>query len=356
MTQEIVKATDFGLENDDKAVIKIKEAFQPKIAEREGLVEAYQLILKSELCEELVERAGTLRKQLMKVRTGIASVHKTQKEFFLASGRYVDAWKNKETLPVTQMEEKLHEIENHFANIEKERIAKVQEERYSILHGYGVEMIPMDLGTLSEEMWVNFETGAKVNFENKQAAEAKAEAERIEAEQAAAAEQTRVRDENKRLKEEALERERVAQVEANKRQAAAKIEDDKRRKEQVDREAKAEATRKVHEAEMLAQQQAKAKSDAAAKAERDRLEAALRVKTEAEEKAKADELEREQNELNKGDAAKVRDLIASLEELKTKFSFKSKKNNEMYEEVGRQIDLMVDTIARKTPSKSAAAA
>ena len=57
---------------------------------------------------------------------------------------------------------------------------------------------------------------------------------------------------------------------------------------------------------------------------------------EAEDKEKA-----EQAELSKGDAAKRNDLLNDLGELRTKYSFRSKKNQKMYSDVGILLDKIV---------------
>lgn len=183
-----VNPKDFGLE--EKSVTQVAEAFAPKIAEREGLAEIYSEVIKKELSPALSAEAKALRLKLVKVRTGIASIHKTQKEYSLAYGRFVDAWKNKETAPVVQMEEKLEEIELYFENIEKERIAKLQEERAGLLKEY-VDMVPDNLGIMESDVWEPY-------FESKKNAylERKKELERIEAE----------RMENERLDRLATER------------------------------------------------------------------------------------------------------------------------------------------------------
>ncbi len=126
-TQLTIDPKEFGL--DETQVVTIEQAFAPKIAERDGLIEVYQKVITSELTPELCSDAKQIRQKLVKVRTGIAEIHKTQKAFFLAAGRFVDAWKNKETAPVEQMEENLEKIENHFINLEKERILKLKAER-----------------------------------------------------------------------------------------------------------------------------------------------------------------------------------------------------------------------------------
>ena len=133
MSTELVKVDpkEFGLEVEQ--VSTIEQAFLPKIQEREALVAIYDQLITSELTPELSKQAKEVRLKLVKVRTGIAEIHKTQKAFFLAAGRFVDAWKNKETLPVEQMEERLSEIENYYINLEKARIEKLQIERLEMV-------------------------------------------------------------------------------------------------------------------------------------------------------------------------------------------------------------------------------
>jgi len=61
-------------------------------------------------------------------------------------------------------------------------------------------------------------------------------------------------------------------------------------------------------------------------------------------KAKEDIEAKKQSELNKGDAAKVEDLISDLQLLKSKYSFKSAKNSTMYSEVGILIGKVINHI------------
>ena len=153
----IIDPKEFGLKEEN--VKNIEKAFLPKIAEREGLEIIYKELISSEITEELCNRAKETRNQLVKVRTGIAQVHKTQKAFFLASGKFVDAWKNKETLPVVQMEEKLLELEKHFENIEKERIQKLQESRMLELEKFEPDYVSDELVMMTENVCDNFRNG-----------------------------------------------------------------------------------------------------------------------------------------------------------------------------------------------------
>lgn len=99
MNNSLVKIDhkEYGLEKLQAE--NIEKAFMPKIAERDGIKEIYEQIITQDITLELTEHAKSARLKLVKVRTGIADVHKTQKAFFRAAGLYVDAWKNKETLP-----------------------------------------------------------------------------------------------------------------------------------------------------------------------------------------------------------------------------------------------------------------
>jgi hypothetical protein len=346
MKTEIVKVDpkEFGLE-ESKAV-KIADSFAPKISERDGFVKVYENILTKEVNEATCKEARELRLKLVKVRTGIAAVHKTEKAFYLASGKYVDALKNKLTLPVSQMEEKLEEIEKHFENIEKEKIAKLQEERKIELLKYSEidAVIPDNLGEMDEQVFKNFLTGTKANFEAKKEAEKKAEEERIAKEKAEAEAREKMRIENERLKKEAEAREKA---EAERK---AKEEEERKKREVEElkiKQAHEEELRKEREAREKAEKEAQAKIEAEKK-ERERLEREARekeAKAKAERKAKAEQEEKErQAELNKGDLAKVQDLIKDLETLKEKYSFKSKKNQKMYADTCTLIDKVINHI------------
>ena len=326
---------EYGLE--EKSVVVIEKAFEPKIIERDELAKSYAQIVKKDLSPTLCSEASTLRKQLVKVRTGIAAIHQTQKAFFLASGRFVDAWKNKETLPITQMEETLSGIEKHFENIEKERIAKLQEKRFKEIVQYDLngEIINSnaDFGGMSDTVWTNFLAGARHTFEVVKAAEQKAadderkrleqvEKERIAKEKAEAEEQERIRKENERLKAEAIERERLAEIEQKKRD---KIEAERLEKEKKESARREEILRKERE-------------------ERERIEQMLHEKEAEEARLKKEAEKKLQAELNMGDADKVKALIVDLKGLIGKYSFKSIKNKERAVFVDSSINNIIDHI------------
>jgi len=277
MTTEIAKINpaEYGLQ--ESQVKTIEEAFLPKIIERDGLMKVYETLITEELTPELCVEAKALRLKLVKVRIGIAEIHRTQKAFYLAAGRYVDAWKNKETAPVEQMEEKLEGIEKYYENIEKERKAKLRAERVAELQKYEVDGSLIMLGEMADDVWENYLAGVKLQYENRKAAERKAEEDRLATIEAEKKRQEEIRLENERLKKEreALEKKQAAE----RLKFAAE---------------KAEAERKAKEAEaaMLAQAKKDREAIEAARLEKEKAEAELRAKREAEARAQREAEER----------------------------------------------------------------
>lgn len=178
---EKVNPKDYGLE--ESSVATIEQAFQPKIIERDALVPMYEDLVKQELTPELCKSFKELRLKMVKVRTGIADIHKTQKAYFLAAGRFVDAWKNKETEPIEQMESKLKEGEEYFERLEAKRIADLEVQRIEALSVF-TDILPNGLGLLSDEAFTTYLTGAKVAYEARIAEEKRIEDERVAKEKA----------------------------------------------------------------------------------------------------------------------------------------------------------------------------
>lgn len=322
MKNEVLKLDpkEYGL--DVTKAASIEQSFLPKIAEREGYEKVYAAVIEKELTPETCAEAKVLRNKLVKVRTGIAEIHKTEKAFYFQAGKFVDALKNKLTLPVTQMEEKLSEIENHFENIERERIEKLQSERVGELLKYTDDIHGRDLGSMDSEVWDAFIMAKKQQHTDLIAAEQQREKDRIAQEKKEAEEREAQRLENERLKKEAAERETKIEAERKERERLAKIEQDKREKEDAERRAK----EREAEAKAKAEREAAEQKIQAEKEKREALEKEIADRKAAEEKTA-------EAELSKGDSDKVKDLISDLEKLKVKYVFKSKKNKEMYSNV-----------------------
>lgn len=274
---------EFGL--NDQNVQEIEQAFLPKIAERDGYIPVFEQLIIKELTPQLCVEAKELRLKLVKVRTGISDIHKTQKAYFLSAGRFVDAWKNKETIPVEQMEEKLAEIEKYFERIEAERLAKIESDRKTELLKYS-EVVPFGLAQMDEAVFQNHLTGCRLAYEAKVEAEKKAEAERLAAIEAEKAEQERIRQENIRLQKLAEEKEKQLEKEREEVDKLRIEAEAKARKEREEIEAKAAQERK----------DAQAKIDKANEESR-KLAEEIRLKKEQEEKAEADRKAKEVKEL-----------------------------------------------------------
>lgn len=332
MSTELQKVDpkEFGLE--ETQVLTIEQAFLPKIAERDGYAQIYEQLITKELTPSLCTEARELRLKLVKTRTGIADIHKTQKAFFLSAGKFVDAWKNKETLPVEQMEEKLSEIEKHFENIEKERIAKLESDRFAEISKYS-EVVPQGLGSMNDKIYETYLKGCIVAYESRIKAEQEQEDERlrlIEVEKEnlrlKSIEDERIRLENEKLKAEAEAREKEIEAE-RKRQADLLA----KQKAEADEKARIE---KEKQNKILADIEAKAKIEREkAETERKKLEDELRAKQESERKAKEESDRKEAERI----AAEKKASKAPRKEKLTKwvdsFDIPKFENDEMAKEI-----------------------
>lgn len=332
-----------SVQNTEQQEREINQAFSPIIDTFEALTKQYGLLVTKELSEDLCIEAKELRNQLVKVRTGIAKIHKSQKAFFLAGGKFVDAWKTKETEPVTQMESKLKEIENHFILLEEERYDKRFSERLALIHGFGI-IITEPLKYMSEEMFQIYYDSKEKDYKLKQIELKQIEAERLEKIEEAKAEQKRIKDENEKLKTERAESEKKAQKE----EADRKRIEDLRIVSENKKKATEEAERKKKEVIRLAKEKvildAKNKVIAEQKAKTLALENKIKAQKKEEERREKERNDLFQAELNKGDAEKVKDLKNELQIIKSKYSFKSAKNKKMYSDVGGLIDKVVKFI------------
>jgi hypothetical protein len=299
MENEIVKikASDYGLE-ESKAK-EIESLFTPMLSKMSELENEYNDILKEEINPETCQRAKDLRLSYVKIRTGTAEIHKKAKEFYLNGGRFVDGWKNAQLFASGEKEKTLKSIEDHFENQERERIEKLRTERIELLKPY-TEIEPLALGHMQQDVFDNYLSGIKLAHKQKIAAEQKAEEDRIAKEKKDAEERENQRLENIRLKEEAIERDRLAEIE---------------RKKQADILAKQKAESDKREKEL------KEKVDAEKK-ERDRLAAELKEKEDkekAEQKKKDDEEKARKNEEKKAklapDKVKLLNFMQAINDL-----------------------------------------
>lgn len=269
---EEIKPDLFGLE-----VAKATEmvsGLSTTLAEREVLKDAYVDVIGLEITAETLPIFKELRLKIVKNRTqGIEKWHKTNKAFYLAGGRFVDAVKNKEILINEEMEAKLMDAEKYFENLEKEAKRILNEKRIEIIRPYVEDVAGLDFSDFTDENFDDFVLGKKTRYNEKIEAE-KQEAIRIENERLAEIERKRleeienekIRVENARLQKEAEEKKLALQAE---------------RKLQAEKEAKILAENDKLQAEL------QAKKDAEIKAENERLAKIEADKKTAELAAKA---------------------------------------------------------------------
>ena len=295
-----INPQEFGLEAEQ--AVKVEQAFSPMLVERDAMVKVYETIINSEMTPELTKEARELRLKLQKQRTSIEKVHKAEKAFYLAGGRFVDALKNKYVTSISQMEETLEGIELYYVKLEAERKEKLKAERIEILKPFEVDTQFIDLLNMNDEQFKSLRSNSELAFN------AKKEAERI-AEEARKAEEEKVRLRTERRTlllesgligfydaeinlgqlsieewEKVLSGAKESKESHEKEQERIRIENERLQKEKEEAEAKAKAI------QAEAERKAKEEADKAKKAieEANRLKAEAEAKLAAEQKAKAD--------------------------------------------------------------------
>jgi hypothetical protein len=359
----LVKAEDYGLEV--KQATEITKGLSTILEERVILIDAYKDVISLEISQENLSTFKALRLQIRDNRTkGIEKWHKTNKAYFLTGGRFVDAIKNKEVVENERMESKLMDAEKHFENLEKERVEKIQFDRINLISEYIEDAHLIDLSGMEEDVWDAYLSTKKKSYVDRVQAELDAEKERLLKIKAEKEEQIRIQKENERLLLEAKERERLDEIKVEKRDKRNKelqpyivfirdynrmieLSDSEYKKEFTDIKKGAEDHWEYERKEQL--RKAKEEEDRQLREVQERekrlkLEAELKAKQDAEQKAKEVIDAKIQSELSKGDTAKVKDLIADLNALKTKYAFKSAKNKKMYADVGSLIEKIANHI------------
>lgn len=387
MELQKVNAEDYGLEEHKAA--EISAMFKPMLDKMVELETEYNKIINLEKTPENCSLAKELRLKYVKIRTETAAKHKQLKAFYLQGGRFVDGLKNAQLMASEGIEDSLKQFENHFEIIEAERIKALQEERKQELTKYLDDQsnIPDNLGFMTDELWSNFLLGAKTNYENRLKAAEEVEKERLKQIELDEIERNRTLEiaeyksliteypgnlrfmkndeyillltdlkEKKRVKEE-----ETAKITAENEALRLKQEADKKLFEERSQIlkplwncmpkkynqvnfvelSKEEFDKMVSEAKIaLTENEARLEKE---RKENERIAAELLAKQTKEK----EEAEKQELEASKGDAEKIEDLIKSFEVIKTKYSFKSKKNQLLYANVGGLIDKTIAYIKEK---------
>jgi hypothetical protein len=271
----IVSPQEFGLSEIQATAIANK--FLPVLEDMQPLIDKYNEI--KELPPDDPQNSkqfDDLRKKFVKVRTSCAAIHKTEKAFYLAGGKYVDRWKNKQLEVSEPIESDLAEKAKYAEIQEQKRREALRIERSEMLLKFNCssDNIP-NLGDIEDSTFQMILAGAEKSYNDKIEAEKQAEKQAAEK-----AEADRIAAEEQRKKDIAEAEERAAQKakEQAELEAAEQI--------RIANEAAAEAERKAAESIRLSQIEADRKIKEA-EAEKQRIAAAELAKKQAEEKAAA---------------------------------------------------------------------
>lgn len=285
-----------------KTAKEIRLSLKNKRLEGEKLVTAAREIVKNRMADDVLED-----------------------KLWLKSGQIMKA-------VYDNLEGKAEWIEKYAERYESEQKEIRKSERTAELTPYA-EFVPfgIDLGNMSDEDYTKLLNGAKMQQNAKIEAEAKAEAERLENIRLENERIEKQRIENERLKAEAIEREKVIEAE---RIEAKRIQDlkDKEAAEELEKQkAAAEKIRLENEAKLKAERE-----------ERERVENELRLQKEAELAKQLAAEQLAEAEASKGDFEKFETLLNDLANLKSKYSFKSKRFQTKSENVNGLIDKIID--------------
>lgn len=337
----------------------------------EWKAKAETLVITSVEQKDDMKLAREARLALKNIRVSTEHKRKEMKEESLRTGQTIDAIAKIITNQIVPIEAHLEQQEKFIEIQENNRKDALRDERLEQLAPYGVDATFYDLRNMPDSNFAELLDNSRVVYEAKQEAARKAEEERIASEKAEAEERERIRIENERMRKEQAEREENERVQKVRltallpyNQYGADVDMttlwtlseydfdailDKKEKEheaamQAHRESEEQARKEREAAEaeakrIQAEQQAKLDTE---RKERDRIAAELKAMQEAEVKSKEEEAARLEAELSKGDKDKFDDLLAELETIKTKYSFKSKKHKTAYTQVGELIDKIIN--------------
>jgi len=164
---------------DPSKAEQIEAIFTPMVTMLKSFEGQFDAIVESEINADTCNRAKRLRLDIAKVRTGADKLRGEQKAEYLRAGNAIQGVYNILKFAVTEKEEKLKEIENHFVRLAEEKVKRLQAERELELSKYDIDGSQIDLGVMDDMIWSNFLSGTKTNYEAVKEAELEAEKQRL---------------------------------------------------------------------------------------------------------------------------------------------------------------------------------
>ena len=295
---------------------------------------AERLVVTDASQTDLMKQAREARLALKALRVEANKVRKDLKEDSIRKGRAIQGVYNVIEYLVKPLEDHLQEQENFIAIQEAKRREALQAKRYIDILPYG-EFVPINLdwGGMSEEEYTKLLKSGKQQLKDKQEAAARAEAERVAAELAAAEERRRIREENSRLRAEAAEREAQWEREREERRKveAAALADLRKAHEQ---EAKERA-----EAERLAAEDRKRQEEilVAERRQREAAERELERRRKEEEAAAAAAYAAEQLKKSAPDRERLQSFLTEVNALAIP-SLQSDAGKRIAQSIARRVD------------------
>lgn len=257
-------------------------------------------------------QARAIRLAMVKVRGTAGRAHQQIKADILTTGRAIDRAKNDLVARLEPIEAQLEASEKFAERAQAARKEALRAERAPQLVPFGVDPILYNLGEMPDAQWEQLLSGARLAHEAAKAAAAKAEAERLAAEEATRAEHARIRAENDRLLAEAHAAKLAAAEQQRKIDAERAVADAAARVEREAAEAQARAIREKAAADVAAANAARERAEREAQRARDEAAEKERVeRAAAERKAKA-EAAAARKAAAAPDEAKLRAFAAAL--------------------------------------------
>jgi colicin import membrane protein len=281
--------------------------YLPFIVEIQEKIDIVNTLVKGEIGD--VEKARRVRLDISKINTKLKDQKAKDKESLLVETRYIDKLYNTIDDAAKETQGKAKEIEDHFDNLERERLAKLKADRTELLSKFEVENLEsLNLETMSEDVFDSFLKGCETKFLAKKEEELRLQKEKEEADKLKAVHEERknqlldywslLTDEIKELDFSSISGEIFEKVlaKAVRLKADKDAEVEKQRVENERIKAELEVKQKIAEDLKKEADKIAAENAAKLKAEQDKLakiEAEIKAKKDAEEKAEKEKLKKE---------------------------------------------------------------
>jgi len=224
-------------------------------------------VTSSDQLEEMAE-ARKVRLGLKSIRVEAEKRRKCLKAESFRFGKAIDGMANIVKAIIVPLEEHLDRQERFTEIKEAKALRELTEKRRAEIQALGVDPLMYRLGPMTDEEYQAVYNGIIAEKKQREAAEKRAEDDRIAAEKAEEERQRKIQEENDRLKAEAVERDKQAEAERVEREAREKEEREKREAIEAKRNREIEKERRAQEAILKKEREAREAVEAAESARR----------------------------------------------------------------------------------------